>query len=60
MKLSKAIEWYEIAKLSEGYSNLTLRRYRGCLLQISNHLDDPEVGSITLDDLKAFFYWLRV
>jgi integrase/recombinase XerD len=60
MKLSKAIEGYEFAMLGEGYSKLTLIRYQGCLFQLCEYLNDPDVGSIVLDDLKSFFHWLRV
>ena len=52
MNLSQAIEGFNISRLADGYAPVTLRGYRSSLGTLSEFLKDPEVHSITTDNLK--------
>lgn len=58
MQLSKAIEGYILAALSEGYSQLTLNAYRSALNTMVEYLDDMDLETITTDDLRGFMKYL--
>jgi integrase/recombinase XerD len=59
MKLSKAIEGFELSRLADGYAPVTLRGYRSSLGLLARYLEDPEVEKITSENLKAFMHHLR-
>jgi integrase/recombinase XerD len=59
MKLSKAVEGYCIDRIAEGYSSSTVSSYRYSLKILVNFLEDPEIETVTSQDLKRFFYFLR-
>ena len=59
MKLNKALEGFEIARISEGYSTDTLERYHYCLKLLSRYLGDINLESIRYSDLQSFFHYLR-
>jgi integrase/recombinase XerD len=59
MKLSKALEGYKLARLSEGYSQETISRYHYCLTQVFDFLGDKDIYQVSSDDLQHFFLWLR-
>ena len=59
MKFSTAIQGFTIARISEGYSSDTLKNYTIHLTQVAQYLGDPEVESITANDLRLWFYHLR-
>lgn len=59
MKFSTAIQGFTIARISEGYSSDTLKNYVINLSQVAQYLGDPEVESITANDLRLWFYHLR-
>jgi site-specific recombinase XerD len=59
MKLSQSIEGFNISRLADGYAPVTLRGYRSSLGTLAEFLGDPEVETITSDNLKAFMHYLR-
>jgi integrase/recombinase XerD len=59
MKLSKAVEGYSLDSLSNGYSKSTITSYQSSLNLLAQYLGDPEIETITGDDLKRFFLYLR-
>jgi integrase/recombinase XerD len=59
MYLSKAVEGFLLQKSVEGLSSRTLETYQHRLTYLVDFLGDPEVTSITTDDLRRFFHHLR-
>ena len=59
MKLLKAIDGFIVNIGSEGYSPATVRLYRINTSIMAQYLGDREVESITTQDLRSFFYFLR-
>lgn len=59
MLLSQAIEGFNISRLADGYAPVTLRGYRSSLGTLSEYLGNPEVESISSDNLKAFMHYLH-
>lgn len=59
MNLSQAIEGFKISRLADSYAPVTLRGYESSLGTLSEFLGDPDVSSITTDNLKAFMHYLR-
>lgn len=59
MKLSTALDGFEIARLADGYSQNTLDIYRWALERLIQFASDPHIESITHADLRAFMGWLR-
>ena len=54
MLLSEAIELLCIATRAEGRSPRTIKAYREKLGHLVRFLDDPELETITIDDLRRF------
>jgi len=59
MHLDKAVEGFLLHKSAEGLSGRTLESYQDSLKHLSRFLNNPEVTSITTDDLRRFFHYLR-
>jgi len=59
MRLSEAVHGFLIARAADGYSPNTLNMYRHDLGSMVQYLSDPELESISLADVRAFFAWLR-
>ena len=52
MKLSEAIRGYSVYKMADGFSEETIKGYRWSLDKEVKFLKDPEVESITEEDLE--------
>jgi len=59
MYLKKAFEGFRIARLADGYSPATMKRYEGCIRQHTEYLNNPNLIEITITDLRGFMVWLR-
>lgn len=59
MRLTKAVEGFHLSRLADGYAPVTLRGYQSSLRTLSEYLSDPEVESITSDNLKSFMHYLH-
>jgi len=59
MKITKALQGYEIWWLAEGYSPLTVTVYKSSLLILADFLADPDIHTITQRDLQRFFAHLN-
>ena len=59
MHLSKAIQGFLLHKSAEGLSPRTLETYQARLNLLASFLDDPDVASITSDNLRQVFHYLR-
>ena len=59
MKLSKAIEIFNMARIAEGYSMNTLAYYKLYLHRLCEFLDNPNLEDIQKTDLQHYFSWLR-
>ena len=59
MRLEKAIQGYLVSCSAGGYSPHTINDYRINLERMSGHLGNPEMDSVTPQDLNRFFSWLR-
>jgi len=59
MRLQKAIEGFVISRLADGYAQVTLLSYKSSLGTLAEFLGDPEVESITSDNLKSFMLYLH-
>lgn len=59
IKLSKAIEGFLISRSAEGYSKETLKIYEWALIQMSNYLQDPDLKTITPEQIQAFYSFLQ-
>jgi len=59
MKLSKAIEGFLLAKQADSLSPSTAQIYKWGLDKLVDYLHDPEVDTITTDDLRRWFQFLR-
>jgi integrase/recombinase XerD len=59
MKLSQAIQEYTIDRISSGYSQSTIQAYQSSLQLLTSYYNDPNVESITLTKLKAWFHHLH-
>ncbi len=59
MFLKKAFEGFQIARLADGYSPATLKRYEGCIMLLAEFLNHPELEEITIKDLRGYMAWLR-
>ena len=59
VKLLKALEGFEIARIAEGYSQDTIERYHYCLKLFHRYLGEVELESIEYTDLQSFFHFLR-
>lgn len=59
MRISHAMQGYEIWWLSEGNSPVTITVYKSALLTLADYLADPEITQITEQDLQRFFAHLN-
>lgn len=59
MNILKAIDGFQIARLAEGYAPVTLSSYKSSLRTLAEYLEDPEISSITPDDLQSFMHYLH-
>lgn len=59
MKFTTAIQGFNITRISEGYSPDTLKNYTIHLTQVAQYLGDPDIESVTVNDLRLWFYHLR-
>lgn len=59
MKLSQATEGFVVSQLADGYAAVTLNGYRSSLSTLTKYLGDPEVSSITAEQLKSFMGYLH-
>jgi site-specific recombinase XerD len=59
MKLSKAIEIFNMARIAEGYSANTLAYYKLYLQRLCDFLNNPDLANIQRTDLQHYFAWLR-
>jgi integrase/recombinase XerD len=59
MKFTTAIQGFNIARISEGYAPETLKNYTIHLNQVCEYLQNPQVESVTTNDLRLWFYHLR-
>jgi integrase/recombinase XerD len=59
MKISDAIQGYEISSLADGFSPLTIAGYRSHLRKLQDYLLDTDVVRITHHDLARFLAWLQ-
>jgi integrase/recombinase XerD len=59
MNFLSSIELYLIARSADGYSPATLAGYRLTLRHLAQYVGDVPVESITLEQLRAWFHWLR-
>jgi integrase/recombinase XerD len=59
MKMSKSIEGFIISRLADGYSKVTVDGYKYALFIIAKYLEDPEIESITAEQLKQFMAWIK-
>jgi integrase len=59
MRLTDAIQGYNISSLADGYSPNTIKVYTSALGIMSEYLGDPDVTRITEVDLKKFFGHLQ-
>jgi len=57
MKLSKAFEGFTIARISEGMSPGTAENYSYPMMKLINHLGDPDIGDVAINDLRSFLHW---
>lgn len=58
MKLSKALEGYLLFARTK-YAAATVIHYEKTLRKVVEHLDDPELESITTEDLQRYFHFLK-
>ena len=59
MKLTQATQGFALALIADRYSNRTVEAYRMHLVQLADYLHDPDVASITEDDLRQYFTYLK-
>lgn len=59
MKLSQAIQGYEISVIADGLSPLTVAAYKSSLGLLIKFLKDPDIDQVGEKDLQAFFGYLR-
>lgn len=59
MQLSEAVDGFLLFKSAEGLSQRTLETYRQRLVALIEFLDDPELSSITSNDIARFIDYLR-
>ena len=59
MLLSSAIENFLMAKRADGFSPSTINVYSYALKIISGYLDNPELKTVTPDQMTAFWVWVR-
>jgi integrase/recombinase XerD len=59
MKLTQAIQGYKIDRLSSGYSSETMKGYDYAFKKLVEYLRDPELDTITTEQLRQFFWTLR-
>lgn len=59
MRLSQAIQGYQLAALSSDYSPLTISTYVSAMKILCDFLGDPDLASITDADLQRFVAHLR-
>lgn len=59
MLLSKAIEYFKICKLADGYSPSTMEVYGWALTRLLDYTGDNDPGEITLEQLRRFMLYMR-
>jgi len=59
MQLSKAISGFILAKQADGLSANTLDIYRWALDKLTAFLNDKPIESVTVEDLRRFFAYLK-
>lgn len=59
MKMSQCLEGYKISCFSDGFSPVTVRGYLSGIGSMLQYLNDPDVSTVTLDDLKRYMLYLR-
>jgi integrase/recombinase XerD len=59
MRLSKAIAGFFLSKSADGLSPNTIGIYRWALDKLVAFLDDPDLDSVSADDLRRWFVFLR-
>lgn len=60
MLLNKALQGFIVSLLADRKSPATVKTYSVYLNLLNAQLHDPDVSSITLQDLRRFFAWLSV
>lgn len=58
MKLSKAVEGY-LLFASTKYAAATVEHYQKTLIKVIEHLNDPDVETISVQDLQRYFIFLK-
>lgn len=59
MNITESLQGYRIAKLADGFSELTLAAYVSALKLLAEYLHDPDINSITTNNITSFFAYLR-
>ena len=59
MNTSAAVDGFLLARTAEGYSPHTIRDYRLTLRRLVEHLEDPDIATITATDVRSFMAAMR-